>query len=414
MTDAAVATADRAPRAAWIALAVLTLMNLLNYIDRLVLPAVSEQIIHSELHPTNAQIGWLTTAFLVVYMLTAPFFGAYGDRGHRPRLLAAGVGIWSLATALGGLATSYGLLFASRSVVGIGEAAYGTIAPALLADYFPARMRGRVLAIFYSATPVGAALGYVLGGAIGARFGWRSAFFFVGIPGIALALFALKLPESNVRAAKDAPGGFSNYLVLLRDPAYRFVIGGYAAYTFAVGGIAAWMPVFLQRTHGLSEASANVQFGAITVVTGFGGALVGGWLGDRLLRRWREAYLWLSGTSTLLAAPFAWLAFTLPAPHYLYAVFVAEVLIFLSTGPVNSSILSVVAPTMRAAAMALSIFAIHLLGDGPSPPLIGFLADRSDIRHAVMIIPIAVALGGLIWLYAAWQGERAPARGVPT
>ena len=408
MTAAREAQAERAPRAAWIGLAVLTLINLLNYMDRFILPAVMEEIHQSELRPTNEQLGLLTFAFLVVYTITAPFFGAYGDRGHRPRLLALGVGVWSIATALSGLATSYWALFAARAGVGIGEAAYATIAPALLADYFPVSMRGRVLSIFYAATPIGAALGYVLGGQIGEHYGWRYAFFIAGVPGILLALLALKLPESLQRSAKGAAAGFGNYLVLLRNRPYMLVVLGYAAYTFGLGGISVWMPTFLERVHGLSTATANNRLGIVTVVTGFVGALAGGWLGDRLLRRWTQAYLWLSGWSTLLAAPCAYLAFVLPAPGYLYAIFAAELLIFLSTGPINSSILGAVAPTMRAASMALSIFAIHLLGDGPSPWLIGRLTDQRSIGEAVMIIPVAVALGGVIWLYAAWRGERSP------
>lgn len=404
----------RATRTAWVALAVLTGINLFNYLDRFVLPAVLDEIHRSELQPTNGQLGLLTTAFLLVYTIAAPFFGTFGDRGHRPKLLAAGVAVWSAATALSGLASTYWLLFAARAGVGIGEAAYATIAPALLADFFPVAMRGRVLSIFYAAMPVGAALGYVLGGQIGMHYGWRAAFFVAGIPGILLAFAAMRLPESEHRTVSDKPAGFGDYLVLLRNRPYVLVILGYAAYTFGLGGISVWMPTFLERVHHLSLAAANNQLGIITVVTGFGGALAGGWLGDRLLRRWREGYLWLSGTSALLAAPCAYLAFRLPPPYYLYALFAAELLIFLSTGPVNSSILGLVAPSMRAASMALSILAIHFLGDGPSPAILGYLTDRDSIQSAVMIIPVSVAVGGLIWLYAAWQGERSPRRGAPT
>jgi predicted MFS family arabinose efflux permease len=263
-----------------------------------------------------------------------------------------------------------------------------------------------VLAIFYSATPVGAALGYLLGGQVSAHYGWRAAFYIAGLPGFLLALIAYRMPEAETRSAAEKGRGFGAYLELAKNPAYVAVVLGYAAYTFAVGGISVWMPSFLSRVHHLATASANNLIGGITVVTGFAGALIGGWLGDRMLRRWKESYLWLSGWSTLLAAPFAYLAFALDSPGYLIALFVAELLIFLSTGPINSSILGVVPQTMRASAMALSILAIHALGDGPAPALIGFLADRSSLQEAVMIIPVAVVIGGLIWLAAAWRGER--------
>jgi MFS transporter, Spinster family, sphingosine-1-phosphate transporter len=171
------------------------------------------------------------------------------------------------------------------------------------------------------------------------------------------------------------------------------------------------MAVFIERVHGLSVAAADNRLGVITVIAGFAGSLAGGWIGDRLLRRWREAYLWLCGVSTLVAVPCAWLAITLPAPYYLYALFVVELLLFLSTGPVNSSVLGVVAPAMRAAAMALSTFAIHAFGDCWSPLLIGYLSDRSSIAQAVTIIPVSLAIGGAIWLFAAWRGERRPVPG---
>jgi len=408
VTAARVPPPDRAPRVAWIALAVLTAINFVNYIDRFILPAVMEEVRRSEMHPSDLQLGLLTSAFLVVYTVTAPFFGAFGDRGRRPRLLALGIIVWSVATVLSGLAVNYPSLLAARAGVGIGEAAYATIAPALLADFFPASMRGRVLAIFYSATPAGAALGYLLGGQVSAHYGWRAAFFIAGVPGFLLALVAYRMPEAEDRSAPEKGGGFRSYVELAKNPAYVAVVLGYAAYTFAVGGISVWMPSFLVRAHDLTTASANNLIGGITVVTGFAGALVGGWLGDRMLRRWKEAYLWLSGWSTLLAAPFAYLSFTLGAPSYLAALFVAELLIFLSTGPINSSILGVVPQTMRASAMALSILAIHTLGDGPAPALIGYLADRSTLQSAVLIIPAAVVVGGGIWLAAAWRGERRP------
>ena len=271
----------RVPRKAWFGLAVLTLINLLNYLDRLVLPAVAESIKKSELHPTDAQIGLFTSAFIIVYMVAAPFFGAAGDRLSRPKLLAGGIAVWSLATAAGGLAGSVGSLLAARAAVGIGEAAYATIAPALLADLFPAQLRGRVFAIFFAATPVGGALGYMLGGFADAHWGWRAAFFIAGLPGAGAGAARASTCRSAARRAgarailRREASGFGSYFVLARNVPYLLTILGYAAYTFAVGGIAAWMPVFLQRVHGLSSAVANLQLGGVLVVTGLVGSLAG-------------------------------------------------------------------------------------------------------------------------------------------
>jgi len=399
-----------------LALVVLTLTNFFNYLDRYVVSALVESLKRSELHLSDAELGALATGFILVYMLASPIFGTLGDRGARPRLIAGGVAIWSVATALGGLAGRFATLFAARSSVGVGEAAYGTIAPALLADSFPPARRGRVFAIFYAAIPVGSAAGYVLGGLIDQHFGWRAAFFVAGAPGLLLAWATARLADpprggqdglavaahAAPRAVRAAYGG------LLRNRPFRLTVLGYAAYTFGLGALAFWTPAFLERVRGLPRGRATVEFGAIVVATGLVGTFFGGWLGDRLLRRWRQSYLWVSGAATLLAAPVALAAFVLPSrPLYMTAIVVAELLLFLSTGPVNSAIVNAVAPGERATAVALSILAIHLLGDVPSPPLIGVLSDASSLGQAFLIIPVAIAIGGLVWLYAAWRGERA-------
>ncbi len=364
------------------------------------------------------------TGFILVYMLTSPVFGTLGDRRGRPRLLALGVGIWSIATALGGLARSFAGLFAARATVGVGEAAYGTIAPALLADYFPKEKRGRVFAVFFAAIPIGSAAGYVLGGLMDQRFGWRAAFFAAGLPGLALALLCLGLKDPP-RGAQDngsaearipspeprvpdsgGKGVMASYSRLLKNRPYRLIVLGYAAYTFALGGLAFWAPAFLERIRGMSKADATVQFGAIVVVTGFVGTFAGGWAGDYFLRRSQNAYLSVSAWATLAAAPAALVAFAArEKPVYLTAIVVTELLLFASTGPINSAIVNVVAPTERATAVALSILGIHLLGDVPSPPLIGAVSDATSLATAFLALPAVIALAGGIWLYASRRGR---------
>jgi MFS family permease len=421
MTGAAAVRASR-----W-GLIVLTLVNLFNYLDRFVLSALVESLKRDpQLHLSDTQLGALATGFILVYMLTSPVFGTLGDRGNRPRLIALGVGIWSVATALGGLARNFASLFAARSAVGVGEAAYGTVSPALLADYFPAEQRGRVFSVFFAAIPIGSAAGYVLGGLIDHQLGWRAAFFVAGIPGLLLAWTVSRLPDPP-RGSQDAHDAgvpahapvakapLAAYAELLKNPPYVLTVLGYAAYTFALGALAFWTPAFLERERGLSRLDATVQFGAIVVVTGFVGTFFGGWLGDRLLRRFKESYLWVSGVATVAAVPFAWLAFTArDRTVYTAAIVIAEILVFISTGPVNSAIVNVVAPERRATAVALSILAIHLLGDVPSPPLIGAVSDTSSLSHAMLILPFAFALSGLIWTYAAFRGERLKASPAPS
>ena len=410
-------TAIPSRRAALWALGLLTAINLLNYLDRYVVSAIAPSL-KSALALSDTQLGWLVPAFLLVYMVAAPAFGSWGDLGSRTRPMAIGVFVWSLATFLSGFAQSYPQLLAGRAVVGIGEAAYVAIAPALLADCFPSERRGRVLAVLNMAIYVGTALGYIVGGQVSAHLGWRAAFFVGGVPGLLLALTVLRLPDPprgiQDSAARPDPrraerqGPFGLYLALLRRWPFMVVVLGYAAYTFALGGLAFWMPSFLERVRHVPLSQATTGFGEIVIATGFIGTFAGGWLGDHLLRYSRQAYLWFSGITTLLAVPCALLALTAPAPGVYYpAIILAELLLFMSTGPINAAIVNIAAPFERASAVALSMFAIHLLGDVPSPVIIGRLSDLSSLGQAVLIVPAAIALSGIIWLIAARVHARA-------
>ncbi|MGH8169601.1 MAG: spinster family MFS transporter [Steroidobacteraceae bacterium] len=403
-------------RAGILALAVLAGINLLNYLDRYVVAALLPEFKRGPMHLNDFELGTLMSGFLIVYMLAAPVFGRLGDRGSRPRPLAIGVFLWSLATGLSGLARNYAQLLGTRALVGIGEAAYATIAPSLLADFFARRTRGRAFAIFNMAIPVGAALGYIVGGVMRQRFSWHAAFYVAGIPGIFLALWILRLPdpprgakEEGLSENRSQPGGsgtgersWSVFLRLLRQRPYVLTVLGYAAYTFALGGLAFWMPTFLERVRGIPAVKASAGFGEIVVVTGFVGTFVGGWLGDYWLRYSRQAYLWMSGWVTVLAVPAAYLALAAAKPSVFYpALIIAELLLFMSTGPISTTVVNLVRPVERASAVALSIFTIHLLGDVLSPSIIGALSTLSSLGTAVMVVPGAVAVCAALWLWAA-------------
>ena len=406
---------ERSSRGANYALAILTFINMFNYLDRWIVAAVVESIKRSELHLSDTQLGLVGTGFIVVYTLTSPLFGTLGDRRARPPLIAVGVFLWSVATSLAGFARGFTTLFIARSGVGVGEAAYGTIAPALLADAFPFERRGRVMSVFFAAIPVGSAAGYVIGGLVDQHFGWRAAFWIAGAPGVLLALLvlAVKDPPRGQHDVGHAPAGEAKAPVLhvyrdllLHNRTYLLSVLGYAAYTFALGGLAFWMPAFLERIRGMSRHEATVTFGAITLVTGFAGTFIGGWLGDLFLKRSKQSYLWVSGIATFLAAPATYLCLTDPRRSvYLPAIVVAEVLVFMCTGPVNSAIVNAVAPAERATAVGLSVFVMHVLGDIPSPPLIGSLSDASSLEQAFLIVPVAILVAGIVWTVAAWRAD---------
>ncbi len=225
-----------------------------------------------------------------------------------------------------------------------------------------------------------------------------------------LALWVLRVPDpprGSMEAATDAPAPLAGqgaeqpgvfkalgrtlvlYRQLARQKSYALTVLGYAAYTFAVGGLAFWMPTFLERVRAVPAQQATTGFGAIVVVTGFLGTFFGGWLGDYCLRYTRQSYLWVSGGATLLAVPLAVASLWSESPSvYFPALVGAELLLFMSTGPVNSVIVSIVSPMHRASAVALSMLTIHVLGDVISPPLIGRLSDQTSLGEAVLLVPL--------------------------
>jgi predicted MFS family arabinose efflux permease len=294
----------------------------------------------------------------------------------------------------------------------VGEASFGTVSPALLSDYFPRERRGRVMALYNLAIPVGSALGYLMGGLLGQHFGWHSAFLIVGVPGLLLVLPVWLLREpvrGGVSSAADpAPSAVgTDYLGLARNRSFVTITLAMAAMTFAIGGLAQWLPTFLYRVHGLDVATGNAWFGGITVLSGIIGTLAGGWWGDRLQRSTAAGYLIVSGLGFLIGAPVAAYAILSSSlPGCLTGMFLSECLLFLNTGPLNTAIINVTAPAVRAMAFAVNIFMIHALGDAISPTLLGALSDRWGLRNALSVTPLAMLLAaGLSFLCIRFVAE---------
>lgn len=382
------------------ALGLLLAVNLLNYIDRQVLFAVFP-LIKIDLRLTDTALGFLGSAFMLSYLLFAPLFGWLGDHWSRTRLASGGLVVWSMATALAGFAPGYRTLLAARATVGVGEASFGTVSPGLIADFFPKERRGQILAWFYVAIPVGSALGYLLGGVLGQKYGWHAAFLLVGVPGLLLAIPIALLrtpPRGGDDASPQDPKAkvSAGYAALFRNRSFVCNTLAMAAMTFAIGGLAQWIPSFLYRTHSLDVAKGNTLFGATTVLAGILGTLAGGWLGDRWQKRNGKGYLLISGWGFLIGTPFA--AWAILAPDLTWcmsAIFFAEFFLFLNTGPLNTVIINVTNPTVRAMAFAVNIFFIHALGDAVSPSILGWLSDQWGLRNALLITPLAMLLAGL-------------------
>jgi MFS family permease len=261
-------TASRTVRApgAQAALALLLTINLFNFIDRYVLAAVLPKLRRdAELfdptdHLLGFKLGLLTSVFVISYTVLSPVFGWFGDGVRRWWVVGIGVTLWSLASGGSGLATSYLVLLLTRCLVGVGEAAYGPVAPSMLADLYPIKSRGKVMALLYMAIPVGSALGFVIGGQMGEHFGWRAAFL-VTLAGLLLGglCFVMKEPPRSGGTAGAPRPRYRDVLRYLRGiPSFVYCCAGMTATTFILGGVAAWAPTYIMHREGRFELTPEV------------------------------------------------------------------------------------------------------------------------------------------------------------
>jgi MFS family permease len=373
-------------------------LNLLNYIDRYILPG-ELSLIQRDFHSTDQQMGALTTALFFFYMIAAPLTGWLGDRFPRKPLIIAGAVLWSLATLATVWVHGYWTFYLRQALVGVGEATFGIFAPAVLADFYPERDRNRILSIFYLAIPLGAAIGYLAGGQIGSHWGWRAPFFVCAIPGLAIAALYGWIGREPERGACDQIRPSLNrttFRGLFRNPAFLTATFGLATLTFAMGGISAWVPEFLRRATGFSVSGSSQIVGAITVVDGIAGTLTGGWLAQRWLGTNHRALYLLSFWSVALTLPCGVLLFFGPRAWAIPALFAAEFFLFLNTGPLNTAVVNSVTGPVRATAIGLNLFIIHCFGDTFSPQIIGAISDRSNLSLGLGATLVALAISCII------------------
>jgi len=413
------AQSDLQPRTA---LMVLTALNLLNYIDRSVLFAV-QPLVQQEFHVTKEQIGFLTTAFLGFYMIAAPFVGPLADRYSRKLIISLGGLFWSGLTLLTAITHTYTELLIRHTLVGVGEATFVTIAPTFVADLFAQNKRGRILGVFYMAIPVGSAAGYLLGGYLAPGHGWRFPFYIAAAPGFLLALTVLFLKEperGQFDSVKDdealLPADFQGsalrtflfrqyyflkkvYAHVILNPAFLTATLGMAFMTYSLGGIQVWMPQFLYSERHFTLESANLMFGIIIVVDGFLAALIGGWLGDFLLPRMKSSYYFVSALSMLLGVPVMVVALFAKGKEMVPAIAVAAFFLLLNTAPLNAAVINSVGAHIRVTALSVNLFIIHILGDVPSPTMMGWVADRRSLQASFVLPIIAMGISSAILFY---------------
>jgi MFS family permease len=365
------------------ALLVLTALNLLNYADRNVLFAV-QPLVQDEFHLSKLQIGYLTSAFLGFYMVAAPFVGPLADRYSRKLIIFLGAIFWSGLTLLTAFTHNYTELLIRHTLVGIGEATFVTIAPTFVADLFSEKMRGRILGVFYLAIPVGSAAGYLLGGNLAPQYGWRFPFYVAAAPGflLGIAVLFLKEPERGQFDSGVETPERATILGLARNPAFLTATLGMAAMTFSLGGIQVWMPQFLYSERHYSLAQANFIFGIIIVVDGM-----------------KSSYYLVSAASMALGVPVMIVALFARGRAMVPAIAVAAFFLLLNTSPLNAAVINSVGAHIRATAIAVNIFIIHILGDVPSPTMMGWVADRRSLQAAFVLPVIAMVISAVILFY---------------
>jgi predicted MFS family arabinose efflux permease len=399
------------PGRARYALGLLFTINLFNYIDRQVISGVLP-LVQQDLRLSDTALGWLASAFMILYLTGSIPLGVIGDRVARHRLIAVGVGIWGAATFLSGVARSYGQLFGTRALVGIGEASYGPTASAMVSDLFPRERRGLVNALFNAAIPLGGAIGVILGGLVGSRYGWRAAFLLVGLPSLALTALAWHLGDPP-RGAQDAPSvrgrrrgadGFVDGVVgLLRTPTFVMVCAVGMLVAFVIGAFNHWLPLYLHRVKQFTVPEASSWFGVLSAAGGVLGVVSGGFIGDALARRTPAGHLLTIAGGFLLAAP-AGIIMMLAQDRtiLLPALFFAVAFLVVYVGSVNAVIHNVVDPGLRATAVAIFVFVINVGGAALSPAVVGLISDRrNSLQAAMLMLPVLVFFAGLIALAAA-------------
>ena len=437
---------------AYYALTIMTALNLLNYCDRFV-PSACKGLIQRDLGLSDVETALPMMAFLVIYMLTSPIFGFLADQGHvrRTGLIGAGVFLWSIATVAGAFATDFRSFLFARAAVGVGEAAYATIAPALLCDFFPVSHRAKILSYFYLAIPVGAALGYAVAGLIGNHYGWRMAFMVCGCPGMMLVVMVLGIREpkrggqdqpagamagaSEAASAVSAPMGVDAVEAaalaehidesadesigwpdalrsLLCNSHYMHALAAVTLVSFASGGIADWLPTWLTRVQHISIGTAGLMVGVITCVAGVGGSLCGYLLGEALTARGvRNAYFVIGASSQLVtsltSATLLAVGSVASLSTVCLLVFLCQFCMWLNIGGCSAIIANSVHPRIRSRAFGLSILISHLGGDALSPSIIGKISDEhgGNLTIGFSVVPVAFGMAAIVFAMA-WVNLR--------
>mmetsp|Transcript_1814 Transcript_1814/g.4550 ORF Transcript_1814/g.4550 Transcript_1814/m.4550 type:complete len:471 (+) Transcript_1814:73-1485(+) len=432
------AVKDGTPRAntrqdgARAALLTLSAINVLNYADRYI-PSAIKTLFQADLQLSDAETTYPTAAMLIVYMVMALVYGVIVDWNILDRrvLLALAVALWSLATALTSTAASLMQLIIYRSLLGVGEAAYATIVPPLLADFYPRGERNNAYAIFNAAMPLGAATGFVTAAVVASMFGWRSAFLVCGLPGLLLALLILRLRDPprgindedmlDILASSGEEGSlsyggsepalsrpassnsfFGSCRGILGNSWYVAATAGLIAQTFAIGAFAEWFPTLMVRDGSATTAQAGLTLGAAIAIGGLFGSFLGAKVAQYFEGAFKSAYFLVSAA---FAVPAGVCAFTAVASVQTNSLAIPSIVLgltcaFAALPPLNAVSISVIPVEFRARSSGLQIFLMHALGDVLSPPVVGLISDHTgSLAFALQVASCGFWLSALCWWF---------------
>lgn len=371
------------------AITILLLLNFVNYVDRQVIFALFPYIRH-DFGLRYEQLGYLATAFTVVLSLSTFPLGMLADRFSRRWVISSGVLFWSAATFLSGLAGSFRSLLSARAMVGVGEAAYAPAGAAVLSGTFPKEVRARIQGACDIGMFAGGATGIALGGIMAQSFGWRMAFFFVGIPGLLLGLSAMGLPDP----ARSPSEAAIQLRELLRVPAYLAVLAAGWFSSFAGYTYIAWGPDLIEEAKGFTAREAAMALGCVVVLGGALGIATGAYFSDRLAKRRPWGRPLVIPIGFLLGAPaiFAALHTSAKAP-FLLLFGLGTFFMSWYHGPLTATIHDLVPPSGHATALGLYYLFVNLFAMALAPLVVGRAADRYGLLRALHI-PIAAQLMG--------------------
>jgi len=374
---------------------VLTLINFFNYFDRQVIfPLFAFLKIDFAL--TDFELGLLGTVFMIVHAAASVPLGILADKWVRKNIISFGVIVWSIATFFSGLVNNFHQLLAARSIVGIGEAAYGPAATSLLADKFHEDKRAHVNSIFHLGMFAGGTLGMILAGVLGTHLGWRICFFIVGIPGFILAIISWNIFEKKQKHEFHVDIEKQTIYSMFKIKEYVMVLIGGIFLTFTSGSIISWITVFIVRYHNFSVQDASIYLGSIVLVAGLAGIYFGGKFADKYYKKGKPRSFLIS-IGFIVATPLLFvIATTSSKALLLVSLTLSTFFMAWYYGPIVALIQDIVPFHLKASAYAFYIFFVHLLGDTMAPSIIGKLSDISDLRTA-FYLPIATNLIGALF-----------------